>query len=448
MASSLGIVILLAFLIAGGLFLAKQFEWHDPVVTTDLDSDAIGSGAFNITLQDEGKGLAYVAVSLITGDSSQTLFFAEFDTPLKERIVKIRLDPSQINVKEGPGILRITAADRSYWSFFRGNKTTVDKPVTVDLTPPTVEILNEDRYITLGGSALVVYRSSSDTRLSKVKIGGHVFPGYQGRMGDPQTFMAFFAHPYDTAVEERASIVVEDKAGNVAEYKLAYDLRNVRYREVDVNVSDDFVTKKIRPLLPEGHATASGAAEQFVAVNRELRRQNEETISTACKGSVPEKIWDGRFMQLSNSQVQSNFADQRSYLYEGKVIDHARHLGYDLAVTRQYPVEAANGGIVVFAGPLGIYGNTVILDHGFGLCSLYSHLSSVNVSLEDRVNKGQKLGRTGETGLATGDHLHYGIYIHGVPVLPLEWWDAKWINDNILSKLEPKIPEVQGNVMR
>ena len=113
----------------------------------------------------------------------------------------------------------------------------------------------------------------------------------------------------------------------------------------------------------------------------------------------------------------------------------ARHLGYDLAVTRRYPVGAANSGTVVFAGSLGIYGNTVIIDHGFGLCSLYSHLSSVAAASGDAVTKGGILGRTGETGLAIGDHLHYGVYVHGVAVLPLEWWDAKWIRDNITGKL-------------
>ena len=448
MGSSLGIVIFLIFLIATGLFLVKQFEWHDPVVTTDLDSDAIGLRPFTVTVRDEGKGLSYVAVSLIAGDSSQTLFFKEFDTPVKEHAVKIQLDPSRITLKEGPATLRVTAGDRSYWSFFRGNKTVSDKSARIDLTPPTVEIISDDRYVTLGGSAMVVYRTSPDTRSSKIQIGRHMFPGYKGSMGDPHTSMAFFAHPYDTPVEERALIVAEDKAGNIAQFKLGYNLRKVRVRKVNVKISDNFITNKIKPLLQDANTKTNTPAEHFVAVNRELRRQNESTIGSSCRGSVQEKLWDGPFMQLSNSKVKANFADQRSYLYEGQVIDHANHLGYDLAVTRRYPVEAGNSGIVVFAGPLGIYGKTVILDHGFGLCSLYSHLSTVNVQLGTRVSKGQAVGRTGETGLATGDHLHYGVYIYGVPVLPLEWWDSKWITDNVLGKLVAEEPGAQSNVMR
>ena len=147
-------------------------------------------------------------------------------------------------------------------------------------------------------------------------------------------------------------------------------------------------------------------------------------------------LWRGAFHQLSNSKVEANFADERTYVYKGEIIDHAYHLGYDLAATRNYPIEAANDGVVVFTGDLGIYGNTVIIDHGFGLVTMYSHMSLITVNKGDKVQQKQLIGKTGETGLATGDHLHYATLIHGVPVLPLEWWDGKWIKDNILGKIQ------------
>ncbi len=150
----------------------------------------------------------------------------------------------------------------------------------------------------------------------------------------------------------------------------------------------------------------------------------------------PTLLWQGAFAQLSSSKVEANFADERTYTYKGEAIDRAHHLGYDLSVTKRYPVEAANSGTVAFAGDLGIYGNTVILDHGLGLFTLYSHLSSIDVKEGETVKQRQHLGRTGETGLAGGDHLHYGVYLHGIAVLPVEWWDPKWIKDNIQPKLE------------
>ena len=153
-------------------------------------------------------------------------------------------------------------------------------------------------------------------------------------------------------------------------------------------------------------------------------------------GASPKPLWSGAFGQLSNSKVEANFADERTYTLKGETLDTAYHLGYDLSVTKHYPVEAANSGTVAFAGDLGLYGNTVILDHGLGLFTLYGHLSSIDVKPGDAIEKRQVLGKTGETGFAGGDHLHYGVYLDGVAVLPVEWWDAKWINDNVTPKLE------------
>jgi murein DD-endopeptidase MepM/ murein hydrolase activator NlpD len=174
----------------------------------------------------------------------------------------------------------------------------------------------------------------------------------------------------------------------------------------------------------------------FIAVNRQLRKENEDQITALTRKVTPTIQWSGAFAQLSNSKVEANFADQRTYTWNGQPIDNAVHLGYDLSVTKNTPVEAANGGTVVYAGDLGIYGNTVVLDHGLGLFTLYSHLSAIDVKTGDSLNKRQILGKTGETGLAAGDHLHYGVYLHGVAVLPVEWWDQKWINDNIQPKLD------------
>jgi murein DD-endopeptidase MepM/ murein hydrolase activator NlpD len=163
---------------------------------------------------------------------------------------------------------------------------------------------------------------------------------------------------------------------------------------------------------------------------------NEDKIRAVTSKGTPSMLWKGAFSQLSNSKVEANFADARSYKYNDEIIDTAYHLGYDLSVTKNYPVEASNSGKVAFTGPLGIYGNAVILDHGLGLFTLYGHLSAIDVKDGDAVTQRQIIGKTGETGLAAGDHLHFGVYLNGVAILPVEWWDAKWIADNIEPKLE------------
>jgi murein DD-endopeptidase MepM/ murein hydrolase activator NlpD len=137
--------------------------------------------------------------------------------------------------------------------------------------------------------------------------------------------------------------------------------------------------------------------------------------------------------------VMSAFADQRTYVYQGKDVDAQTHLGFDLAVVAHTPVPAANRGVVLLARYFGIYGNTVVVDHGLGLATLYSHLSSIEVKEGQAVEKGAILGHTGATGLAGGDHLHFTTLVRGLPVNPVEWWDGGWIRDKVASKAGPAV---------
>ncbi|WP_239027828.1 M23 family metallopeptidase [Geomonas subterranea] len=99
-------------------------------------------------------------------------------------------------------------------------------------------------------------------------------------------------------------------------------------------------------------------------------------------------------------------------------------------------MPAANRGRVVWADDLGIYGQCVIIDHGLGLQTLYGHLSRIAVKEGEEVRKGDIIGDTGDTGLAGGDHLHFGVMISGQEVNPIEWWDPTWIRNNVTGKLE------------
>jgi murein DD-endopeptidase MepM/ murein hydrolase activator NlpD len=146
--------------------------------------------------------------------------------------------------------------------------------------------------------------------------------------------------------------------------------------------------------------------------------------------------WKGRFLRLPKSAPRARFADHRKYTYKGKVIDQQVHLGVDLASLKRSPVPAANNGVIVFADRLGIYGRTVFIDHGFGLFSMYAHLNQIAVKAGQKISKGDILGKTGNTGLAGGDHLHFSILIHDTFVNPVEWWDAAWIKNNISSKID------------
>ena len=173
----------------------------------------------------------------------------------------------------------------------------------------------------------------------------------------------------------------------------------------------------------------------FLAINGELRRANAAAIAALAKKTSASKLWNGPFAQLGNSKVEAAFADHRTYVYKGKEVDQQVHLGFDLAVTSRVPIVAANAGTVLNASWLGIYGNCVIVDHGMGVQSLYGHLSSFDVKVGDTVTKGQIVGRSGMTGLAGGDHLHFTMLVNGQMVNPVEWWDPHWIEDRVQRKL-------------
>ena len=152
-------------------------------------------------------------------------------------------------------------------------------------------------------------------------------------------------------------------------------------------------------------------------------------------------LWSGVFERLPRSAPRAGFGDHRFFSYQGKPVGESYHLGFDLASVRNAEVPAANSGRVVFCGNLGIYGNLIVIDHGLGLMSLYSHLNDQLVKAGDVVQRGQIIAHTGSTGLAFGDHLHFGILVGGVEVTPLEWLDPKWIKDNITGRIDASMTQ-------
>ncbi len=428
-------LLLLVIIIGAGIFIVSQFERHAPTISIKPAPDYISTRPFKVEINERGKGLRRASITVLAAGQEYPIFAEEYESSVMEKHITVTLSPRS-KIPDGPAVLRVTSTDRSYGGFDSGNKASISKDVTVDFTPPTIQLVGGDRYVNFGGSGLVVYQSSADTIKSGVKIGGYFFRGYKPELKDPNIYMALFAHPYDVSGEEKATIVAQDEAGNSGLTGLSYTLRNVRYKKRTVNVTDNYIQSKMTPLLGEALPQQGILRDVFLRVNHDMRKENEAEIRRICTESTNAMLWRGAFHQLSNSKVEANFADERTYVYKGEIIDHAYHLGYDLAATRNYPIEAANDGVVVFTGDLGIYGNTVIIDHGFGLFTMYSHMSLITVNKGDKVQQKQLIGKTGETGLATGDHLHYATLIHGVPVLPLEWWDGKWIKDNILGKIQ------------
>jgi murein DD-endopeptidase MepM/ murein hydrolase activator NlpD len=279
-----------------------------------------------------------------------------------------------------------------------------------------------------------------------VRVGDLQYPGYPlsgaasagAASADPSLRLAFFALRWDQPLTTPMALYARDEAGNTAEAEFERRVFPKPARASRINLDDEFLARVVPAILAGTDDIAPGGSliEQYVAINSELRRLNAERIASFARETAPEMLWQGVvFHPFTNTSAESAFADRRTYFYQGREVDRQVHLGFDLASYANTPIVAANRGRVLFAGELGIYGNTVILDHGMGLQSLYAHLSGIDVAAGAMVEKGQTLGRSGMTGLAGGDHLHFTMLLHGQMVTPVEWWDAHWIEDRVLRKV-------------
>jgi murein DD-endopeptidase MepM/ murein hydrolase activator NlpD len=404
---------------------------------------AIGHApAFTVSLQAARGGIARAEVRVVQGDRPVTV--AKSDTPLGGRAeFPVAFQAAAVGLREGPATVEVWARD-DFWRPYRGAERPIaSAPVTIDLTPPKLDVLSATRYVSPGGVQLVTFRVS-DAERADVTVGGRAFPSFAYGAADKGARVALVALPYDYSTGTPVTVSARDEAGNVATRGVGGELKPRAFPRDTIKISETFLQAKVPELLPQRPPSQS-LLDAFLVINRDQRKQAETVKHEIGAKTADTPLWEGPFVQPRNTKVFSNFAETRTYVYDGRTVDTQVHYGYDLASTKHSPVPSANAGVVAFAGPLTIYGNTVILDHGLGLQTLYAHLSSIEVKAGDKVAKGQALGRTGATGLAIGDHLHFEVLVSGVSVTPLEWWDAKWIRDRVNRPLKDAgLPEIAG----
>jgi murein DD-endopeptidase MepM/ murein hydrolase activator NlpD len=346
-------------------------------------------------------------------------------------------------LKQGSAEIRVTAV-RPVFFGLREAAATLARGVEVRLLPPQIAVVSSFHYINHGGSEAVVYRVTPPDAQSGVKVGDYEYPGFPASgagiaSGDPALRVAFFALLWDQDVKAPIRVYARDSVGNESSGSFDYRVFPKQFRSSRIDLDDAFLAKVVPPIVQNSPELKvddpSDLLAAYLKINRELRRMNNETITKLEAQTSPEILWRGPFKQLLNTAVEAGFADQRTYVYKGKEVDRQVHLGFDLASIAGAPVKAANRGRVLHAGWLGIYGNCVILDHGMGLMSLYAHLSSIEVQVGDMVDLDKELGRSGSTGLAGGDHLHFTMLLAGNAVTPIDWWSAQWLQDRITRKL-------------
>jgi hypothetical protein len=386
-----------------------------------------------VDLRAARGGVRSVEIRLRQGSAKVVILKQVFTgAPASQQRVALQVTGATLGLREGTAALEVLARD-GFWRPIRvDDRPILTAPVTLDFTPPSLEVVAATRYWAQGGGGLVVLRSRGASRVA-VTVGGLAFPAYPAGPAESNLFVDFVALSWSYEAGTPIMAVAQDEAGNVTSRSVAVEVKPRRFKTDTIEIKDEFLELKLPELLPEraGTLASRDLLGAFLTVNRDKRKQAEETKRALAAKTQPRPLWEGAFVQPRNTKVFSNFAETRTYRYHGQDVDTQTHVGYDLAAVQQSPVPAANSGVVVFAGPLSIYGNTVVVDHGLGLQTLYAHLSSIDVKEGDQVAKEQELGRTGSTGLALGDHLHYEVLINGVSVTPLEWWDAAWIRSHV-----------------
>ena len=435
----------LAILLPVAILFWIRFEGQRPTLALDLISPYFGvSQEITIAVSDPKSGLRKIWVGLLKDGKEVVLHTADFPTAgflkggsLKQAAVKVSVDPAKLGFSDGEAMLRMVVHDYSWKDWWKGNKTYLEKKVVIDTRPPQIEVLSRAHNINQGGAGLVVFRTSEDCSRGGVRVGDKFYPGYGGFFDDPNVYLTFVALGYGQGRNTEMRVSAVDLAGNSAESNFYYHIRRKNFRKDNITISDRFLDRK----LPEFSSQLSGSTaktpvDRFLEINRDLRQANYQKISEACRNPAKKIHWQGTFLRLPKSATRARYADHRTYYYSGRRIDQQVHLGIDLASLSNSPVPAGNAGVVVFAEYLGIYGKTVILDHGFGLFSMYSHLSQIAVKKGDVVARGAQLGRTGTSGMAGGDHLHFSMLIDDTFVNPVEWWDKNWIKNNVTTKLE------------
>ena len=445
---------LILILLVALVILALAAFRAGPAPEISIESGLPGIGKrtpIRIVVSEPKRGLQALSVEFVQGERVELLASKTYIPiePWKFWGERTRKDELALEVgsetleqiQEGPATIRVVADRASSW--LRYPEPVVEELASeVRLRPPTLQALSSFTYLSQGGCETVVYTVGDSSVKDGVQAGDWWFPGHPLPGAKDGRRFALFAWPYDLEDQNGIRLRASDDLGNQATVPFVDQFTPKPPRTDTIRLSDAFMERVVPAIMaqtPELRDQGS-PLENYLLINGELRRRNNATLVELAGQSVPLFFWNRRFLQMRNAKVMSDFADRRTYSYQGRDVDHQDHLGFDLASTRGAEIQAANNGVAMLARYFGIYGNAVVIDHGYGLMSLYGHLSSINVAEGQEVQRGDVVGRSGATGLAGGDHLHFTMLLQGLPVDPREWWDGHWIQDRLALKLGDGLP--------
>jgi len=439
-ASSLLFLIFFLTTIVGVVYIysSETFERDLPVITVNDEIFWNLKQPIKVNIED-ASGIRHYKVIMKSKNEERVLSQDTFPDPSLHKDLALNIDYPKIGgyLKTSVASLYIEVIDGSKWDFFSGNRIVTKHNITIDQRRPLVSVVDHSYGISKGGSALVVFQAK-DEHLEELYVETKF-----GKIFKPQPFfkegyyISLVAWPINVSRKDFiATVVAVDKAGNVARDTIPFEKKDRNYRTSKITIRDRFLEGKIAELGHDFEETRNldNSLSQFTIINETIRELNEKVIHEITS-EVPETTVSSfkmiPFYPLANAKAVASFGDRRHYYYKRRKVSSSYHLGVDFASVKMADIKTQNAGDVVFAQPNGIYGKLPIIHHGMGLYTIYGHCSSLKVNVGDSVQQNEVIAKTGKSGLALGDHLHFGVLVQGIEVRPAEWMDRNWIRMNI-----------------
>ncbi|WP_418186225.1 M23 family metallopeptidase [Aliarcobacter vitoriensis] len=403
-----------------------------------------------VEISDKNKIKSFEAI-VIDGQKELIIDSELVSEDKNSGILTYELKPFKFNeIKSSNVVLRVKARDNSSWNFFSGNEAILDTNLIIDRRSPITSVLSNSYMLKQGGSGILITEIKDDNLKDYYvtfndEVIFELFPFYKSGY-----YISIITWPIDIKEWKGVNVVAVDMAGNKSITKVPYYIQSFKEKVDNLNISDEFIYSVSKNVLELSNMDIpTNPVDIFVKANKDLREQNLKTV----KNVVVKNFQDSQnmpfevktFVRMSNAKTFAMFGERRHYFYNGEKIDEAWHLGMDWASVRRADIVVSNPGKVIFKDYLGIYGDSVIVDHGLGLASLYAHTSSQDVEVGNFVKAGQKIANTGATGAVFGDHLHFGILVQGIEANPNEWLDSNWMKLNLTNTINDAIKIIDGN---
>ncbi len=195
----------------------------------------------------------------------------------------------------------------------------------------------------------------------------------------------------------------------------------VRWRQNGKSYSQSYAIEIVEAAFGIQHLTLPKGKVDLDSPTLVRVKKEKKQMLEAFKDSLPVKLWQGNFITPVSGRRQGTFGRKR--ILNGQ--PRRPHTGEDISALEGAEIVATNGGRVVLVGDYFFNGQSIVIDHGFGLFSMYFHLSEISVAEGERLKRGHVIGKVGQSGRVTGPHLHWGMRLNGARIDPFSLVEKK-----------------------